>query len=163
VISGYLITGLISKDIDAGNYSIVDFYNRRARRIFPALFFLFACCICASLAFLLPHEVDSFRESLIPAVLFYSNVHFYQTTNYFAQIGSINLLLHTWSLAVEEQFYIFFPWLLLAVRRLARRAEKPIFIALALLSLAASNRLMETDHVAAFYLLQSRAWELLIG
>lgn len=163
VISGYLITNLISQQIHAGTYSIADFYHRRARRIFPALFFVIACCIGCALVTLLPYEVKSFKDSLIAATLFVSNIYFYETSDYFSQNAATIPLLHTWSLSVEEQFYIFFPLLLLLVRRVAGHLEKLTFVALALLSLAISVWLTTANATGAFYLLQSRAWELLIG
>jgi peptidoglycan/LPS O-acetylase OafA/YrhL len=117
VISGYLITQLIYGEIQQGRYSIVGFYVRRARRIFPALFVMCAVCTVATLFILLPGEVAEFKSSLIAATLFVSNIYFYITADYFAAAAETKPLLHTWSLAVEEQFYIFFPLILLAAHR----------------------------------------------
>jgi peptidoglycan/LPS O-acetylase OafA/YrhL len=163
VISGYLITRLISEEIDSGRYSITGFYVRRARRIFPALFFMCACCMVFALVEYLPDEIESFRNSLVATTLFGSNIYFYLTQGYFAPKASTIPLLHTWSLAVEEQFYVVFPLLLLFLRRKVASFENLILWALVLTSLATSAWLVEQDANAAFYLPLSRAWELLIG
>ena len=164
VISGFLITQLLSDEIDAGQYSIARFYVRRARRIFPALFFMCACCWAFTLAAFLPDEIESFKNSLVAATLFFSNIYFYLTEGYFAPKASSLPLLHTWSLAVEEQFYLVFPLLLWLLRRLVPAAERWILILLTLISLLVSAHLVDTDRSsAAFYLPHSRAWELLAG
>jgi peptidoglycan/LPS O-acetylase OafA/YrhL len=163
VISGYLITSLISAEMFAGTYSITKFYVRRARRIFPALFFMCAVTALFVFVFCLPSDAKRFSSSLAAATLFASNVYFYATADYFAAAADTQPLLHTWSLAVEEQFYIFFPLILLLVRRHFGRREKQIMLALAVLSLATSIWLVRTDQAGAFYLLHSRAWELLLG
>lgn len=163
VISGYLITGLISGQISAGTYSVVDFYVRRARRIFPALFFMFALSALFALGFVLSSDIKAFSDSLRAASLFVSNIYFYVTTDYFALDQNMQPLLHTWSLAVEEQFYIFFPLILIAVHRFAAGAERTVLIALAVVSFAISIWLVQTDAGAGFYLLHARAWELMVG
>jgi len=117
VISGFLITGLIYGDIQRGDYSVVGFYVRRARRIFPALFFTCAVCAAVLTVVYLPTEVAQFKNSLVAATLFVSNIYFYLTEDYFGGGADTKPLLHTWSLAVEEQFYIFFPLMLLALHR----------------------------------------------
>jgi peptidoglycan/LPS O-acetylase OafA/YrhL len=163
VISGYLITGLISAEMHEGTYSITRFYVRRARRIFPALFFMCAVTALLVLLFCLPSDAERFSKALAAATLFGSNIYFYLTADYFAAAAETQPLLHTWSLAVEEQFYIFFPLILLLVRRYFGRRERLIMVALALVSLGLSIWLVRTDKAAAFYLLHSRAWELLLG
>ena len=163
VISGFLITGLIYSDIQADRYSIVQFYVRRARRIFPALFFMCAVCTVAVLAIYLPDEVAAYKSSLASATLFVSNLYFYFTENYFAAAADTKPLLHTWSLAVEEQFYIFFPLILLLSHRLFLKHQKPVIAAIAIASLALSIWLVQANPPAAFYLIQARAWELMIG
>jgi peptidoglycan/LPS O-acetylase OafA/YrhL len=163
VISGYLITSLISAEMSNGTYSVVNFYVRRARRIFPALFCMCAVTAVFVLLFCLPSEAKQFRSALAAATLFSSNFYFYLTADYFARAADTQPLLHTWSLAVEEQFYIVFPLVLWLVRRYFTAREKQIMIILALLSLAISVWLVRVDRTAAFYLPHSRAWELLIG
>ena len=163
VISGYLITQLIYGEIQQGRYSIVGFYVRRARRIFPALFVMCAVCTVATLFILLPGEVAEFKSSLIAATLFVSNIYFYITADYFAAAAETKPLLHTWSLAVEEQFYIFFPLILLAAHRYLQRWHRQALVGLAIASLAICGWLAEENPEAAFYLIHPRAWELLIG
>ncbi|HEY3146818.1 MAG TPA: acyltransferase family protein [Dongiaceae bacterium] len=163
VISGYLITSLISAEMSAGAYSVTKFYVRRARRIFPALFFMCAVVALFVALFCLPSDARRFSSSLAAATLFTSNFYFFFTSDYFAPGADTQPLLHTWSLAVEEQFYIFFPLILWLVRRYFAQREKAIMIALALISLAISAWLVRVDRTAAFYLLHSRAWELLLG
>ncbi|MBL9036797.1 MAG: acyltransferase [Rhodospirillaceae bacterium] len=163
VISGYLITGLIATRIAAGTYSVVDFYVRRARRIFPALFVMFGLCALFALGFVLSSDLAAFGDSLAAASLFVSNIYFYLTTDYFALDRQMQPLLHTWSLAVEEQFYIFFPLILMAIHRYAAGAEKAALATLAVLSFAISVWLVQTDAAAGFYLLHARAWELVLG
>ena len=163
VISGYLITSLISAEMHEGTYSIRNFYVRRARRIFPALFVMCAVTALFVLLFCLPSDAKRFSSSLAAATLFGSNIYFYLTADYFAAAAETQPLLHTWSLAVEEQFYIVFPLILLLVRRCFGQRERQIMVVLALLSLGLSIWLVRTDQAGAFYLLQSRAWELLLG
>jgi peptidoglycan/LPS O-acetylase OafA/YrhL len=163
VISGYLITSLISAEMHQGTYSITNFYVRRARRIFPALFAMCAVTALFVLLFCLPSDAKRFSSALAAATLFGSNIYFYLSADYFAADAATQPLLHTWSLAVEEQFYIFFPLILLLVRRYFGQRERLIMVALALLSLGISVWLVETDKAGAFYLLHSRAWELLLG
>ena len=163
VISGYLITSLISAEMHQGTYSITSFYVRRARRIFPALFFMCAVTALFVLLFCLPSDAKRFSGALAAATLFGSNIYFYLTADYFAAAAETQPLLHTWSLAVEEQFYIFFPLILLLMRRHFGRRERLIVAALALISLGISIWLVRTDKSAAFYLLHARAWELLLG
>lgn len=163
VISGYLIAGLISNEMAAGTYSVANFYLRRARRIFPALFVTCAVTSVLVLLFCLPSDAERFARSLSAATLFASNIYFYVTADYFGSALQSEPLVHTWSLAIEEQFYIFFPLVLWLLRRYLAAGEKPIMFALALISFGLSAWLVERDPGAAFYLLQSRAWELLLG
>lgn len=163
VISGYLIAGLISNEMAAGTYSVANFYVRRARRIFPALFVMCAVTGVLVLLFCLPSDAEQFGSSLSAATLFASNIYFYVTGDYFEGALESQPLVHTWSLAVEEQFYIFFPLVLWLLRHYLAAGEKSIMFALALVSLGLSAWLVESDPPAAFYLLHSRAWELLLG
>ena len=163
VISGYLITGLILPEIKANRFSIINFYVRRSRRIFPALFAMFAVAFVVALIFYFPSETHAFRESLTAATLFVSNIYFYFTQNYFAPAADTQPLLHTWSLAVEEQFYVIFPWILLLLSRFRLSIEKRILAVAAIASFAASAWMAYNQPTGAFYLPQSRAWELSIG
>ena len=163
VISGFLITKIIYEEIREGRYSVIGFYERRARRIFPALFVVFAFCAVATTALGLASQVKDTSSSIISTALFVSNFFFYQNYGYFDQAADLNPLLHTWSLSVEEQFYIAFPLLALAIRSIALSRQHILFYAVLIASLVYSIVLVTTDRNAAFYLLQSRAWELLLG
>ncbi|WP_104201871.1 acyltransferase family protein [Billgrantia saliphila] len=163
VISGYLITGIIYNEIVEKKFSIVNFYERRARRILPALFFVSIICMAVAWVWMLPEEFASLSKSLIAVNLFVSNIHFWQDMDYFAGPAEMKPFLHTWSLAVEEQFYLFFPLFML----LAGWLRKGLLMGILLLGFLASLALSEygsTHHPSAnFYLLPTRAWELLAG
>ena len=164
VISGFLITSIIKKEFDRREFSIAKFYERRIRRIFPALFFLLLGITPAALLVLLPVETLRFGQSLVATALFAANIYFWRDSGYFSADQERNPLLHTWSLAVEEQFYIFFPlflWLLLKLAR-PRLATAGLAIAL-LLSLALAQWQLPARPDAVFYLLPTRAWELALG
>ena len=164
VISGFLITQDIMKRLSLGKFNIVEFYIRRIRRIFPALFFvLFFSAIAASLL-LLPSELIRFAKSLIGATLSISNIVFYRSGGYFAEASEETPLLHTWSLGVEEQFYIVWPLLLLvAVRLIGKQRVGRVLFVTALISLAYSQALLADNPTFSFYMLPSRAWELALG
>lgn len=161
VISGYLITQILLRDMEAGAFRLRDFYQRRVRRLFPALFTVLAFTLVAGLAILPPKLLSELVYSQFFTTLFLSNFAFARLADYFDASASLKPLLHTWSLGVEEQFYLVFPLLLLALRRFARRFLWPILAALALLSLIAAQ--MATRPEATFYLPTTRAFELLIG
>ena len=168
VISGYLITSIILKDIENNKFSINSFYLRRARRILPALFFVTILCIPASYLALTPGDMKNFGQSLVAVSTFSSNILFYLESDYFGGASDLKPLIHTWSLAVEEQFYIFFPLLLLAFHKFKRKITLSLFIFLFLISFLSANlaTLLPNRPMlasAAFYLLPFRAWELLIG
>jgi len=163
VISGYLITSIILKDLSAGTFSLTRFYERRALRILPALVLVVLVCIPFALVLLNAASMKDFTQSIFAVATFSSNILFWTESSYFDAAAELKPLLHTWSLAVEEQFYILFPLFLLAFWYRGRR-----FILLALTlcffaSLAIAQRMLDADSSAAFYLLPFRAWELLIG
>lgn len=163
VISGFLITGIVQKDIDNGRFSIVEFYNRRIRRIFPALMVVYLAVLAASFLLLMPSEASQSSRNILSSILFVSNIYFYTQTSYFDAASEFNALLHTWSLSVEEQFYIFLPIGLYLMSRLSRRWLIRVLAAAFGLSLVASAIIVSIDQSAGFYLVQYRAWELLIG
>ena len=163
VISGYLITAIIHREIGDGNFSIARFYERRARRLAPALLLVCAVSIPFALMWMLPGELNSFGKSLYAVNLFASNFFFWDQTGYFAPSTALLPLLHTWSLAVEEQFYLVFPLLLLLLQRYSRATLLKVVSALVLLSFAATQIFANLDPAANFYLLPSRFWELGVG
>lgn len=163
VISGYLITTLLMQRLQSGSYSILAFYGARIRRIFPALFVMLAASSCAAIALLPPAPLKEFARTLGATAVFLSNIELYRISDYFAGASDLKPLLHTWSLAVEEQFYIVFPPLLALLFRRARRYLLPTLMVSALASLAMSGWLVQHDPAAAFYFAPPRAFELLIG
>lgn len=126
VISGYLITKIIYTDAQAGRFSIWDFYERRIRRVFPANLFLYMSVLIASAIILLPSETLQQAKNTAASILFASNIYFFTQFDYFDASSEFNALLHTWSLSVEEQFYIFFPPLLALVYRRFPTFLKPL-------------------------------------
>lgn len=163
VISGYLITTILLREVDEGQFSILRFYERRARRILPALTFVVGCCLPFAYALLLPDDMVDFMQSIVATFLFSSNVLFWQEVNYFASDAGLKPLLHTWSLAVEEQFYIFFPLLLMLIASLKARNKAAVFLVLGCLSFGICLYLAANSPSANYYLLPSRVWELLAG
>lgn len=159
VISGYLITAALLSD-----GSILRFYRHRARRILPALFVLIAVVGIAAGFILLPRDLVEFGKSAIAALTFWSNILFWRQSGYFASETELKPLLHTWSLGVEEQFYIVFPLILWMACRLSREKLAILLAALAAASLAlAVFAISQGKTTAAFYLAPTRAWELLVG
>jgi len=163
VISGYLITGILIGQLEQKRFSLLDFYERRARRILPALFVMMACTLPFAWAWMLPSQMDEFAGSLVSVVLFASNILFWHEQGYFAQAAELKPLLHTWSLAVEEQYYLLFPLILAGLWRFGRRAVIAVITLLALASLVASEWGWRYAPEANFYLAPFRAWELLAG
>lgn len=164
VISGFLIAGIIQKEIEAQSFSILRFYDRRFRRILPALLTVVAATLLAGSLLLLPEELESLGGATFAAALFLSNFWFWQNTGgYFDQESEFEPLLHTWSLAVEEQFYIFFPLLLIVLAGRSARLRLRFIIALCLMSFVASVLGTRFFQAETFYLLPTRAWELGIG
>jgi peptidoglycan/LPS O-acetylase OafA/YrhL len=163
VISGYLITKLLTDDLSRGHLSIRKFYERRIRRIFPALFTVLIFTLIVSSLILLPEDYISESYSALSAALFSANIYFWANSGYFDAPASALPLLHTWSLAVEEQFYIVFPLLLLTFKNANRNVLAIIFFVLFFVSLGISQWYVVNDTKSAFYLPHSRAWELLIG
>jgi peptidoglycan/LPS O-acetylase OafA/YrhL len=166
VLSGFLITNLIAVRLQRQAFSFAHFYERRARRILPALFLTCVLSGIAALWLLVPHDLREFAKSLKATAFFYSNIVFAQATGYFAEPLSSRPLLHTWSLAVEEQFYFVFPPLLYAMHWLTGGRRGWLWLAMAVLfgiSLYVSIVWVQANAASAFYLLPPRAWELLAG
>ena len=163
VISGYLITSTILKEIRAGKFTIERFYERRIRRIFPALFPVIFFTLIVEFFLFDNFSFKAFGESVIATTLFASNILFWRESGYFDAASITKPLLHTWSLAVEEQFYIFFPLLLIAINRFGRSRYSKYLILLGLVSLIISIYGVYSHQVPTFYLVPSRAWELIAG
>ena len=164
VISGYLITSLIRNDLGRDRFTIREFYIRRVRRIFPALFVVLAVVAVAGVMVLFPNDLFELRRTLAAATLFASNIYFYRSTDYFAAPDQEQPLLHTWSLSVEEQFYLVFPVLMLLLHRYLPRRWVAVLATISLGSLALSAWSVSNERTAeAFYLLPMRAWELGAG
>jgi peptidoglycan/LPS O-acetylase OafA/YrhL len=163
VISGFLITQLLYKDICAERFSIIHFYERRIRRIFPALFAVLLSVYVVGIIYCLPAEIVDLSKSLAAAALSVSNIYFWLTSGYFDGQSSAKPLLHTWSLAVEEQYYLVWPVLLFALNRLPRPRLLQVMLVLVCLSLAGSVAGMWLFPSANFYLPFTRAWELGAG
>jgi peptidoglycan/LPS O-acetylase OafA/YrhL len=161
VISGYLITTIIISEMAAGKFSIVNFYERRARRILPALFFMMLLCIPPAYLYMLPDPLENFGQSLVSTSLFSNNILLLITSGYWDLASEYKPLLHTWSLAVEEQYYIIFPILMLLLWKLGRNAIFICFVSIIIISLYFAQ--VESDRDIAFYSLHTRAFELLLG
>jgi peptidoglycan/LPS O-acetylase OafA/YrhL len=163
VISGYLITTIIVSELEQGRFSIVNFYERRARRILPALFLVMLVCIPFAWLWLWPSDMKDFAGSVVAVSLFISNILFWLKSSYFDTAAELKPLLHTWSLAVEEQYYLFFPLFLILTWRLNKRWILMLLTVGGVASLAIAQWASTAKPAAAFYLLPTRGWELLIG
>jgi len=162
VISGYLITRILLDSAVAGQFFILDFYVRRARRILPALYGVLGVTLLTGLLVMLPLELVELSESLVATTLFSSNILFWQRSGYFDTVAELKPLLHTWSLAVEEQFYVLWPLLLLLFSGRGWNLRGLLLVLLGL-SFALSCWWVIERPVAAFYLLPGRSWEMLVG
>jgi peptidoglycan/LPS O-acetylase OafA/YrhL len=163
VISGYLITSIILAEMEAGTFTLANFYERRARRILPALFVLISLCLPFAWLWLLPQDMKSFSQSLVAVTAFASNVLFWRTTGYFDTAAELKPLLHTWSLAVEEQYYLLFPLFVMFTWRFGKTWILKSLVVVFIISLAAAHWGATTHPVFTFFLLPTRGWELLIG
>ena len=163
VISGYLITSIIYDEMQRGRFSPAGFYERRIRRILPALFVVCLTCVPFAWFWMEPTQFIDFSQSLIAVNLFVSNIFFWREAGYFATASELKPLLHTWSLAVEEQFYVLFPLALLLLARLQRKALLVLSLIVALISLGAAQWASKAQPDSNFYLLPYRIWELEVG
>lgn len=163
VISGYLITAIIQREIGHERFTFASFYERRIRRLAPALFAVLMVVLVVGAWLLLPTDLIFLGKSTLATLLFGSNFFFWHHSGYFDSSSEINPLLHMWSLAVEEQFYIGLPILLLLVHRFARAHLHWILVSCALLSFAGCLLIQPSRPTATFYLSPFRAWELLVG
>lgn len=163
VISGYVIAKSLEGDLRSGEFSLANFYYKRIRRIFPALFTTFLATLIIGSVLLLPEFLTGLFKSVAASAVFVSNIFFWKDSGYFAATAVTRPLLHTWSLSVEEQYYIFAPiWTMLVYSYFSRRWVL-CFLPVILVSLALSIYATTTAPTANFYLLPTRAWELLLG
>lgn len=163
VISGYLITLKILTSLKDKSFCLRDFYERRARRILPAFLAMATLTLPYAVLKIMPTGLKNYAESLISSLVFGSNFYFWKEDGYAAEASTIKPLLHTWSLAVEEQFYILFPLIMLLLWKYARAFLLPLFLLGGAVSFAYGVSLSQTDNIASFFLLPTRAWELLAG
>lgn len=161
VISGFLITRILLASLESG-FDLWDFYQRRIRRILPALLVVLLIATIAGIIILTPSALAEYGKSMVGVSLFGSNFFFWKSVDYFSSQAHVQPLLHTWSLAVEEQYYIFYPLLLYAVHRW-RLPLVPILAVLGAVSFLAAAILVSSTPGAVFYLLPFRAWELTLG
>lgn len=165
VISGFLITSLMMKEFHkTGTISISNFYERRVKRLLPALLVVMLVSLPFAYKYLLPEQLIGNAKSLISSLLFSSNFYWnYSLQEYGVESGLLKPFLHTWSLAVEEQYYIVFPLILLAVYRWCKSHTIALFTVGILISLQFAPRTTPIDTSFSFYMLPSRIWELLAG
>lgn len=163
VISGFLIGGIVARERAEGRFSFRAFYARRARRILPALFAMVLVTLPFAWALMTPDQLRYYGGGAFSTLIFLPNVWFYNRIDYFNPAAAFDPLVHTWSLGVEEQFYIFLPLLLVLLWRFGRGAVIDVLAAIAGLSLCLSVLTSDARPLAAFYLIHTRAWELLAG
>lgn len=164
VISGFLITSILLKEFEAGNFSLVKFYERRARRILPALFIvIMITSIVVPFVSGNPKFIGDYGASVLSTLFFGSNIYFWQTSGYFGSASELSPMLHTWSLAVEEQYYIFFPLLIMVLFSSGKKVIVAALVLISIFSLLISEWGAVNSPIGNFYLLPSRAWELMAG
>lgn len=163
VISGYLITAIIIEDIDKKRFSVANFYERRARRIVPAMLLVVLMCIPFAWLWMSPSQMTDFSQSLVAVSLFASNFFFWRESGYFDTAAEEKPLLHTWSLAVEEQYYMVFPIFLIIAWRFGKNKVFWMVVVMAVISLLLSEWGWRKQPTANFYLAPTRAWELFSG
>ncbi len=163
VISGYLITTIILNEKEQDSFSLINFYERRARRILPALFMVMLVSVIFAWFWLVPHNMKDFSASLIAVSTYTSNILFWRESGYWAPVNELKPLLHTWSLAIEEQYYILFPLFLMLMWKLRKRWIFTSLLMIMVLSLLLAQWGSDKYPVPTFFLLPTRAWELAIG
>ncbi|MCO5143023.1 MAG: acyltransferase [Oligoflexia bacterium] len=163
VISGYLISRIIINDLENDSFRMASFLERRARRILPVLFFIVFFCTPIAIIYMIPYQLVDFGKSVIATLLFVSNILFWRESSYFSQASELKPLLHTWSLAIEEQFYLMYPWIMLILKR-SWWWRVFFLVSTIALSLICSHWMSANSIVVAnFFLLPSRIFELMLG
>ena len=161
VISGYLITSLVLAEKASAKFSLINFYQRRTRRILPALYFVLLIVSILAAIIMLPTQLKDFGQSVISTTSFTANIYFWLKTDYWTPSADLSPLIHMWSLGIEEQFYIFFPLLLIFIKKINLRI---IFFIILVFSFSGMLYFNSIGNVSeAFYLLPFRAWELVVG
>ncbi len=163
VISGFVVARSIIVDFDQDRFSIVHFYFKRVRRLFPALFVTAFVTSIAAAILLLPGDLVDYGKSLSATALFGSNFYFWKTSGYFEADAATKALLHTWSLAVEEQYYLFAPVLMAIIFRFGRAHWKWFVFPILIFSLMLSIAAVFLGPTAGYFLLPTRTWELMLG
>ena len=163
VISGFLITSIIAPQINNASFSLGRFYLNRVRRLAPALFVTLFVVILAGLAWLYPSDLIELSKQALVAQTYVANIYYWRTVNYFGITSSSAFLLHTWSLAVEEQFYLIYPFFLIAAHRYVGKYVWQLILSAFILSFSLNMIFVYNKPEATFYLLPTRAWELLLG
>ena len=163
VISGFLITSILRRDMELGRYSLGHFYERRARRILPALIVMMAACFPFAWWLMLPDMLENFGQSVVATSLFSNNILLAITSGYWDLESNFKPLLHTWSLGVEEQFYVVFPLVLAMLWRFGARVQLSSILIFAAISMTLAEIGLRYFPLANFYLPTGRAWELMVG
>lgn len=163
VLSGYLISSIIFAQLDKGAFEFGNFYFRRIRRLFPVYIVVMLSTFAIAYALMLPKEFKQFGQSIVASTVYASNILFYLQAGYFDTSSHLKPLLHTWSLSVEEQFYLVFPFVAWATAKFSRKSLFILFSILTLSSLIAAMVYIDLDNSAVFYLYPFRAWEMFLG
>ncbi len=163
VISGYLITTIIATELEQGTFSSLRFYERRARRILPALLLMVVFALAISAVVLNPNQLQVLGERALAVMFFVSNMHLAMNDDYFDDAAETNPFLHTWSLAIEEQYYILFPILMMVIWRTRKQWALPVVLLISVASILLAEWMSRTTPSVSFYLLPTRTWELGAG
>ncbi|NQZ01569.1 MAG: acyltransferase [Bdellovibrionales bacterium] len=163
VISGFLIGSIIHNKVEAGTFRITEFYERRFRRILPILFFIVLVFTPLAWHLLPPSHIEGYAKAIMAISMFGSNIYFYNQSGYFGTQIEMEPLIHTWSLSVEEQFYVVYPLLIIFLHRYLPKQQTAALLGLFVISLGAAHFEVLSKPDSAFFLLPFRAWELLLG
>lgn len=163
VISGYLITGIVSRKLQEGSFSLPDFFVRRIRRLFPAMFVVVCLTLVGGYFLLSPPDLAKLGASSVSAIFSFSNIYFWSGTGYFDTDAMTKPLLHTWSLGVEEQFYLFWPLLLIAIWKWFGGRFASVIAVVGVASFAACQFILPTSQETSFFWTPLRAYEFAVG